>query len=648
MDVAARAARLADHRPRAPRLGDGRGRLRGRRHLRGAARHRVHRRRHRPRRVPGRGRRVHARLPAVHRRGHRGGRDRAVDRVRDAARRASARTPRSACCSPGRSRSACSCSAAIQGYVADLFSFLFGNVLAIGPEDLVALLLLGGGVLITIAVLWKELLYATFDPLGAAASGIKVDRLEYLFLALVALTIVVSLQAVGIILVVAMLVTPAATAQLLAVRFTRLMLLAAVIGVVSAVIGLYASYWLDVASGATIVLVQTLLFALALVFGPRGLLGRRRRARGRGGGPSGGRRMTSATTRPSAAAHAGRHLVDAMDRAGHRLTGPRREVAQPRRRARRPLHGRGARRRRARGAASAARRSSGRSTCSPRSASSSGSTCRAATTPTSPASAVASPPRDLHGLRAVDGRRRRRPRRGARAMGARSGFRVTAHRLEIFGLCCRVPGGARGRGRRVRRRSWGGLPLVALAPRDARGGMRPGGRHDPRRSRPGRRHDHHPRRPRPPGRRRPGRASRASCRRAARPTRSIPRPRTCAASSRPTSSSATASASTTGWSGSSQDAGTHARTVALGEDLPGATYLGRRRERARDGQPPPLARRRQRPSVRRADRGRARGGRPGPRRGLPPSRGGLRRDAGRPRCRHRGRAWRRSPSVTAR
>jgi manganese/iron transport system permease protein len=131
-------------------------------------------------------------------------------------------------------------------------------------------------VIATIAVLWKELLYATFDPLGAAASGIKVDRLEYLFLALVALTIVVSLQAVGIILVVAMLVTPAATAQLLTVRFTRLMALAAVVGVSSAIIGLYASYWLDVASGATIVLVQTGMFALALGLGPRGLLARRR------------------------------------------------------------------------------------------------------------------------------------------------------------------------------------------------------------------------------------------------------------------------------------------------------------------------------------------------------------------------------------
>lgn len=164
----------------------------------------------------------------------------------------------------------------IQGYVADLFSFLFGNVLAIGPQDLVALLALGLGVIAVIAVLWKELLYATFDPLGAAASGIPVERLEYLFLALVALTIVVSLQAVGIILVVAMLVTPAATAQLLTVRFTRLMLVAAAVGIASSIIGLYLSYWLDVASGATIVLVQTGLFLLALVLGPQGVIARRR------------------------------------------------------------------------------------------------------------------------------------------------------------------------------------------------------------------------------------------------------------------------------------------------------------------------------------------------------------------------------------
>jgi manganese/iron transport system permease protein len=164
---------------------------------------------------------------------------------------------------------------AIKGYVADLFGFLLGNVLAIGTADLVALLVLGTGVVLVVALLWKELLYATFDPLGAAASGIKVDRLEYLFLALVALTIVVSLQAVGIILVVAMLITPAATAQLLTVRFTRLMVTAALIGILSSVVGLYLSYWLDVASGATIVLVQTAAFLFVLAFGPRGLVARR-------------------------------------------------------------------------------------------------------------------------------------------------------------------------------------------------------------------------------------------------------------------------------------------------------------------------------------------------------------------------------------
>jgi ABC-type Mn2+/Zn2+ transport system permease subunit len=163
----------------------------------------------------------------------------------------------------------------IDGYVADLWSFLLGNVLAIGTEDLVALLVLGAGLLAIVAVLWKELLYATFDPLGAAASGINVGRLEYLFLALVALAIVVSLQAVGIILVVAMLITPAATAQMLTVRFTRLMALAAAIGISSSVIGLYLSFWLDVPSGATIVLVQTTMFLTALVLGPRGLIARR-------------------------------------------------------------------------------------------------------------------------------------------------------------------------------------------------------------------------------------------------------------------------------------------------------------------------------------------------------------------------------------
>lgn len=153
----------------------------------------------------------------------------------------------------------------IQGFVPDLLGFLIGNVLAISSEDLLSLVLLGGGALLVVLLLWKELLYSTFDPLGASASGLPVGPLEYLFLALVAVTIVVSLQAVGIILVVAMLVTPAAAAQLLTVRFSRLLLLATAIGAGTSVVGLYLSFWFDVASGATIVLVQTLVFVLALI-----------------------------------------------------------------------------------------------------------------------------------------------------------------------------------------------------------------------------------------------------------------------------------------------------------------------------------------------------------------------------------------------
>jgi manganese/iron transport system permease protein len=153
----------------------------------------------------------------------------------------------------------------IPNYVGDLFGFLFGEILGIGPGDLIVLSLLAASVLVVVAVLWKELLYATFDPLGAAASGLPVVRLDYLFLALIALTIVVSLQAVGIILVVAMLITPAATAQLLATSFGRLVAVAVAIGVLVPVVGLYLSYWLDSATGATIVLIETAIFAVVLL-----------------------------------------------------------------------------------------------------------------------------------------------------------------------------------------------------------------------------------------------------------------------------------------------------------------------------------------------------------------------------------------------
>lgn len=163
----------------------------------------------------------------------------------------------------------------IKNFVGDLFGFLFGEVLGISGSDLAALAVLSVIVLVVVGVLWKELLYSTFDPLAAAASGLPVAALEYLFLALIALTIVISLQAVGIILVVAVLVTPAATAQLLAERFSRLLATAVVIGIVAPIVGLYLSFWTNTASGAVIVLVETAVFLVALALGPRtGLLRR--------------------------------------------------------------------------------------------------------------------------------------------------------------------------------------------------------------------------------------------------------------------------------------------------------------------------------------------------------------------------------------
>jgi ABC-type Mn2+/Zn2+ transport system permease subunit len=164
----------------------------------------------------------------------------------------------------------------IKGYVGDLMSFLFGNVLAVTVSDLVIVAVLSLLVILAVLASYKELLFATFDPLGAQAAGYPVGLLEYGLLALVALAIAVSIQVVGIILVVAMLVTPAATAQLLTNRFGRLLVLAVVLSITESVVGLYLSFYGNWASGATIVLVETAVFGLALALAPHRhvLLGR--------------------------------------------------------------------------------------------------------------------------------------------------------------------------------------------------------------------------------------------------------------------------------------------------------------------------------------------------------------------------------------
>jgi manganese/iron transport system permease protein len=161
----------------------------------------------------------------------------------------------------------------VQTYAVDLTHILFGNILGVSPADLLIIAVLGVIVIATIVLLYKEFLVVSFDRVLAATLRLPVEVLRNLMLILIALTIVVSLQAVGVGLVAAMLVTPAATAYLLTRRLPMMMVIAALIGAFSGVAGLYLSYYLNIASGAAVVLVATAAFILAYVFAPRrGLL----------------------------------------------------------------------------------------------------------------------------------------------------------------------------------------------------------------------------------------------------------------------------------------------------------------------------------------------------------------------------------------
>ena len=158
-------------------------------------------------------------------------------------------------------------------YTVDLFSFVFGNVLGVGRDDLLLIAVMGLVVLVTVALFYGQLLFTAYDPTMAAASGVPVGLVQYGLLAMLGISTVIALKAVGIVLVVAMLVTPAATASLLVRRVHYIMALGAVVGAVSSVVGLYVSYYGDVASGAAIVLTATVFFLLAFLFSPRrGLL----------------------------------------------------------------------------------------------------------------------------------------------------------------------------------------------------------------------------------------------------------------------------------------------------------------------------------------------------------------------------------------
>lgn len=153
-----------------------------------------------------------------------------------------------------------------RGYAVDLTHILFGNLLAVSIQDLALTAALGGLALLAVVALYKEFLVLSFDPLLATTLRLPVRRLQNLMLILLAVVIVVSIQAVGVALVLAMLVTPAAAAYLLTRRLPFMMLTGAAIGALSAFLGLVLSYYTDVPSGPGIVLTATAFFVLALAF----------------------------------------------------------------------------------------------------------------------------------------------------------------------------------------------------------------------------------------------------------------------------------------------------------------------------------------------------------------------------------------------
>lgn len=161
----------------------------------------------------------------------------------------------------------------IRTYAVDLSHILFGNVLGVSSEDVWLTAVLGAAILLITFLAYKPFLLISFDPVLAATLRLRVELFRNLLLVLLALTIVVSMQTVGVGLVAAMLVTPGATAYLLTRRLPVMMAVSAGLGAAASLVGLYASYYLNVASGAAIVLTATLFFLLVFLVAPRrGLL----------------------------------------------------------------------------------------------------------------------------------------------------------------------------------------------------------------------------------------------------------------------------------------------------------------------------------------------------------------------------------------
>lgn len=157
----------------------------------------------------------------------------------------------------------------------DLHHFLFGDILGVTESDVWRTLIITVIVLLGVKFFYKELLFYTFDSLAAQAMGLPVNLIHVGLISAITLTIIASMQAVGVVLVVSLLIGPAITAYLLVKELHQMMMLGAIIGVISSIAGMYISYYLNVPSGAAIVLVVSSLFVLALLLSPsQGILTR--------------------------------------------------------------------------------------------------------------------------------------------------------------------------------------------------------------------------------------------------------------------------------------------------------------------------------------------------------------------------------------
>ncbi len=164
----------------------------------------------------------------------------------------------------------------------DLNHIIFGNILGVSTSDLIQIGIVAAIAFALLVLKRRDLVLYAFDPIHAHAIGLSPRRLGALLLGLLALTTVVALQVVGVVLVVAMLIIPGATAYLLTDRFGRMLVISATLSTVAAVLGIYLSYWFDASSGGLVVVVQGVLFGLVYLFGPRhGLIGKQLRARRR-------------------------------------------------------------------------------------------------------------------------------------------------------------------------------------------------------------------------------------------------------------------------------------------------------------------------------------------------------------------------------